>query len=243
MSINDTQLTDVSDMPLVHQAFHRGLGETRSQLLFIDDGDTARAAHFADYISELLWLLHAHHAGEDELLYPLLVERVPNEAELFARMDAQHSSVESNLRAATTAAATYRDSGSATDAAVLADACEALLALLQTHLTEEEDEVLPIAARAITPEEWGQLPGHTLMAYGGDRDLAAVRPRDRGVPAARARHDSVRPVTHRTHVARGGSAAFAQEMRLIRDDTAWTNRQPSELTTRSSHHPYVPIAG
>lgn len=228
MSIDDTQLTDVSDMPLVHQAFHRGLGEARSQLLFIDDGDTARAAHFADYISELLWLLHGHHAGEDELLYPLLVERVPNEAELFARMDAQHSSVESNLRAATTAAATYRDSGSATDAAVLADACEALLALLQTHLTEEEDEVLPIAARAITPEEWGQLPGHTLMAYGGDRiwlpfGLATEAFPQPAIDTILSGPSPIGPMWRG-----GGSAAFAQEMRLIRDDTAWTNRQPSD---------------
>ena len=77
MAVDDSQLTDVGDMAYVHQAFRRGLGEARSQLSFINDGDIPRAAHFADYISELLWLLHAHHAGEDELLYPLLVERVP----------------------------------------------------------------------------------------------------------------------------------------------------------------------
>ena len=227
MSLDDTQLTDVSDMPLMHQAFRRGLGEARSQLAFIDDGDTARAAHFADYMSDLLWLLHAHHSGEDELLYPLLVERVPEEAELFARMDAQHSSVESTLGAATAAAATYRDSGSAAEAAALADACEALLTLLGTHLTEEEDEVLPIAARSITPDEWGRLPGHALMAYGGDRiwlpfGLATEAFPSSALDAILSGPSPIGPMWRG-----GGGAAFAEEMRLIRDETAWTNRQPA----------------
>ena len=224
MAVDDTQLTDVGDMAYVHQAFRRGLGEARSQLSFINDGDIPRAAHFADYISELLWLLHAHHAGEDELLYPLLVERVPAEAELFARMDAQHSSVESSLHTAEAAAATYRHSGLSADAAALADACEVLLTLLDTHLTEEEVEVLPVAARSITPEEWGQLSGHALMAYRGDRIWLPFGLATEAFPrpmldAILSRSSPIGPMWHG-----GGNAAFAQEMRLIRDQAAWSNR-------------------
>jgi hypothetical protein len=211
-------------MPLVHEAFRRGLGEARSQLSFIDDGDKARAAHFADYISELLWLLHAHHEGEDELLYPLLVERVPESRELFARMDSQHSAVESNLRSATEAANAYRDSGSQTDAAALADACEALLALLTQHLNEEEAEILPIAARSIRPEEWGQLPGHALMAYGGERiwlpfGLATEAFPPPVMDAILSGPSPIGPMWNG-----GGAAAFANEMRLIRDKSAWATR-------------------
>jgi hemerythrin-like domain-containing protein len=219
----DTPITDTSDMAYVHEAFRRGFGDARSQLSFIDDGDADRAAHFADYIRELLWFLHAHHAGEDELLYPLLVERVPEEADLFAKMDAQHSSVESSLQAADAAAATYRDSGSAADAAALADACEALLALLSAHLTDEEDEVLPVAARSITPDEWAQLPGHVLMSYRGERiwlpfGLATEAFPPPMLDAILSGPSPVGPMWHG-----GGSAAFAQEMRLIRDETAWSN--------------------
>jgi hemerythrin-like domain-containing protein len=226
VSVDDTELTDVSDMPLMHQGFRRGLGEARTQLSFIEDGDMARAAHFADYISELLWLLHAHHDGEDELLYPLLVERVPDQADLFARMDAQHSSVESSVGSATAAAATYRDSGSATDARALADACEALLALLEPHLTEEEEEVLPLAARCVTPGEWGQLPGHALMAYRGDRiwlpfGLATEAFPPPVLDAILSGPSPIGPMWRG-----GGSAAFAQEMRLIRDKDAWTTGGP-----------------
>ena len=37
------------------------------------------------------------------------------------------------------------------------------------HLTEEEEEVVPIASRTVTPEEWGALPAHTLSHYSGPR--------------------------------------------------------------------------
>jgi len=215
---------DTSDMPLMHLAFYRGLGDARSQLSFIDDGDTARAAHFADYISELLWLLHAHHAGEDELLYPLLVERVPEEADLFARMDAQHSAVESSLGAATVAASSYRDSGSAADAEALADACDGLLALLATHLTEEEVEVLPVAARVISADEWAQLPGHVLMAYRGDRIWLVFGLATEAFPSPMLEGILSGPSPIGPMWRGGGGAAFAQEMRLIRDKDAWANR-------------------
>ena len=38
-------------------------------------------------------VIHAHHTGEDELLYPLLRERAALDAELMDRMDAQHAQV------------------------------------------------------------------------------------------------------------------------------------------------------
>jgi hypothetical protein len=224
LSVDDTPLTDVSDMPLMHKAFYRGLGDARSQLSFIDDGDTERAAHFAKYISELLWLLHAHHEGEDELLYPLLVQRVPEESDLFTRMEAQHSAVESNLRAATDAAVTYRVSGSTADADALAEACDALLALLTTHLTEEEQEVLPVAARAITPEEWGQLPGHVLMAYRGDRIWLVFGLATEAFPPPLIDGILSGPSPIGPMWLGGGRAAFAQELALIRDKDAWANR-------------------
>jgi hemerythrin-like domain-containing protein len=224
VTVDGPELTDVSDMPLVHEAFRRGLGEARAQLSFIDDGDKARAAHFADYISELLWLLHAHHEGEDELLYPLLVERVPEAGELFARMDSQHSAVESSLSAATDAANTYRDSGTTADAAALAEACESLLTLLTQHLNEEEKDVLPIAARSIRPEEWGQLPGHVMMAYGGERIWLPFGLATEAFPAPLMDVILSGPSPIGTMWRGGGSTAFDNEMRLIRDKSAWADR-------------------
>jgi len=54
---------------------------------------TERAGKVADYLTEVLWLLRVHHEGADELLYPLLEQRVPAHTELFARMEEQHALV------------------------------------------------------------------------------------------------------------------------------------------------------
>jgi hypothetical protein len=224
MSIDDAPMTDTSDMPLVHEAFRRGLGEARSQLGFIDDGDIERSAHFAAYVTDLLWLLHAHHDGEDVLMYPLLVERAPEQSALFARMDEQHQSVESGLTSATQAAARYGASGSTADAAALADACESLLAQLETHLGEEETEVMPIASRVVTQDEYSRLPGHAMMAYQGDRIWLPFGLATEAFPPPMLDKILSAPTPIGPMWLGGGRDAFAAEMRLIREPDAWATR-------------------
>jgi hemerythrin-like domain-containing protein len=217
-------MTDTSDMPLVHEAFRRGLGQARGQLGFIDDGDTERAAHFTAYVSDLLWLLHAHHDGEDVLLYPLLAQRIPDKAALFARMDEQHQSVESGLEAATQAAAVYGASGASADSAALADSCEALLTQLETHLREEEDDVMPLVSRVVSQEEYGRLSGHALMAYEGDRIWLPFGLATEAFPPPLIDRILSAPTPIGPMWLGGGRDAFAAEMRLIREPDAWANR-------------------
>lgn len=162
-------LTDTRDMVCIHDVFRRAFGEAPGQVASVPAGDTDRAEKVGSYLDEVLWLLHAHHHGEDELLYPLLFERVPEQAELFSRMEAQHGAVTASLESAQQAAARFRESASADDGEALAAACSSLLDATADHLTEEEVEVLPIASRAVTPAEWAALPGHALSRYPGSR--------------------------------------------------------------------------
>jgi hemerythrin-like domain-containing protein len=224
MVAKNVQKTDVDDMADVHQCFRRGLGEARSQLGYIDDGDADRAGFFADYMSELLWLLHAHHEGEDELLYPRLVERAPSESELWARMDEQHSAVAARLESANEATADYRASARRHEAEVLADQCESLWGVLSPHLSQEEVEVLPIAADYITPEEWGQLPQHALMHYSGDRLWLPFGLATEAFPAEK--RDGIVAAAPPLNAMwnGGGSQAFTDHMRMIRDSSAWEQR-------------------
>jgi hypothetical protein len=224
LSVDDAPMTDTSDMPLVHDAFRRGLGEARSQLGFIDDGDAERAAHFAAYMTDLLFLLHAHHHGEDVLMYPLLVERVPEQSALWARMEEQHGSVEAAVDAATSAAAVYGASARRVDADALADACEALLDQLQTHLGEEETDVMPIAARVVTPEEYGRLPAHAMTSYEGDRIWLPFGLATEAFPPAVLDRILSAPTPIGPMWLGGGRDAFAAEMRLIREPDAWAAR-------------------
>ncbi len=162
-------LIDTRDMVCVHDVFRRALGDARGQVTSVKSGDTERATKVGSYLGEVLWLLHAHHAAEDELLYPLLVDRAPEHAELFSRMEAQHGALTKSVEPAEQAAERFGGSGSTDDGERLAVACSSLLEEAAGHLTDEEVEVLPIAARTIRPEEWGALPGHAFSQYRGTR--------------------------------------------------------------------------
>ena len=164
--------TDTRDMVGIHNTFRRALGDAPGQIGAVREGDRDRAQQLGDYLSEILWLLEVHHAGEDELLYPLLEQRAPEHLELFRQMGAQHATVHTSLEAAKTAAKQFGASGSVADGQAAAVACQALLAATEGHLREEEEMVLPIAARVISPPEWGAMPPHALSQYRGDRILA-----------------------------------------------------------------------
>jgi steroid delta-isomerase-like uncharacterized protein len=169
MSHDPMPSTDTRDMACVHNVFRRALTDAPGQLACVTDGGTQTAEQLGTYLGEVLWLLHAHHSSEDELMYPLLVERVPESKDLFARMDAQHVAVAASVEYARQAAEALAKSGSTDDAQALADACRSVLDEAAGHLSEEEAEVVPIASRSMTSAEWGALPGHVLSQYPGTR--------------------------------------------------------------------------
>jgi hemerythrin-like domain-containing protein len=220
MSVDDQILTDTRDMLAVHDVFKKAFGDAPGQLASVSDGDAQRARYLADYLGEVLWLLHAHHAGEDEILFPLLSRRAPEERELFSRMEAQHAALLSSLQAAESAAERFGRSGSAVDGQALAGACKSLREALVEHLDQEEKDVLPIAARCVSPPEWGALPAHALSHYEGTRVWLPF-----GL-VLEAMSDAMRedllahvppPVSQMWFG--GGSDAFAREMATIRGGT------------------------
>jgi hemerythrin-like domain-containing protein len=208
--------TDVRDMFAVHEAFRRGLREAGPQIAAID-GDQERAARFAAYLGDLLWLLHAHHDGEDELLYPLLVERVPDEHALFDEMDAQHRGVTDALSACLSANTSYGESASTTNARALREACDTLGATLEGHLDQEEIDILPLAQVWITPEEWGQLPGHAMRSYQGLRLWMPLGLVTEAMPDdLRVGIESHLPPPVASMWFGGGAESFSAEMELVR---------------------------
>jgi hypothetical protein len=169
MSGEGPVLTDTSDMRALHRAFIRAFGEAPGQLELVGEGETGRASRLADYLGEVLWMLHAHHGAEDEILYPLLRERAPGQEALFSRMDAQHEEVTLSLDAAEDFAQRFGASGAIADGRALSEALTSLLSTIEGHFSEEEEGVLPVAARCVTPPEWASMPGHAMSHYTGTR--------------------------------------------------------------------------
>lgn len=169
MNDDMTTLTDTRDMVCVHHVFRRAFADATGQIASVEDGDAGRAQTVAGYLGEVLWFPHAHHGGEDDLLYPLLVERAPEARETFSRMASQHLAVAASIEAAEQAVEPLERSGSAKDGRALSAACRSVLDEVAVHLEEEEAEVLPVAARTATPAEWGALPKDVLSRYEGAR--------------------------------------------------------------------------
>ena len=99
----------------------------------------------------------------------------------------------------------------------LAVACSALREALVEHLDQEEKDVLPIAARCVSPPEWGALPAHALSHYEGTRVWLPFGLVLEAMPHA-MREDLLRhvPLPLSQMWFGGGSDAFSEEMATIR---------------------------
>ena len=64
---------DTREMVVVHTAFRREFEAAPAIVRGVAAGDRARAQRVGDHVQLLLDMLHHHHAGEDELLWPKLL--------------------------------------------------------------------------------------------------------------------------------------------------------------------------
>ncbi|MGY1663367.1 hemerythrin domain-containing protein [Geodermatophilus sp. SYSU D00705] len=155
-------LTDVHDMVVVHRTFRREFRLIPELVRAVPAGDTARAAVVAAHARLVLKGLHLHHTGEDELLWPKLLERAAPDAALVHRMEAQHGQVEKHIDRLPAALARWEAEARPAVTEEVAATFDALRAALVEHLDEEEREILPLAARHVSTEEWAELGDHGL---------------------------------------------------------------------------------
>jgi hemerythrin-like domain-containing protein len=156
----NTQLTDVHDMYVVHRAFRREFTLIPALVRGVAAGDTARAAVLTDHARRILEGLHLHHSGEDELLWPKLLERCPPDAALIERMEGQHEQVADCIERLGPALDRWQAEARPAVTEEVASTFDELRAALFIHLEEEEREILPLAARHVSQAEWNQLGEH-----------------------------------------------------------------------------------
>lgn len=162
-------LADTSDMAQVHRVFRDAISAAPTLVAGTTAQDPDRRELVASYYRNVLALLHAHHDGEDELVWPILMQRAPDQAADVQRIAGQHREVDSALRSAAAAIHTWQESGDDGSTRAAAVAISALGAALLPHLDEEEAVILPLAARHIFAPEWGELPGHALRNFTGEK--------------------------------------------------------------------------
>jgi hypothetical protein len=167
-----TPRPDVTEMYAVHGVFRDTLGAAPRLIGDIAPGDAARVDQIANYYDNILYFLEAHHDGEEEIVFHRLRERCPDDAALLDSLEEEHKQALILLEDARRSLAEWPGADGDTAAAAqtaVAESLEALRAQLVEHLDEEETRALPLCAASILAEEWGQLPGHALAGYQGDK--------------------------------------------------------------------------
>lgn len=161
--------TDTSDMLIPHGVFRTFFGGAGAIIAGTADADAERVACVHSYVDNVLRFLDAHHGGEDAILWPLLTARCSDEAALIARMEGEHEAIHSRRGDAGAALEAWFATPTGETAQALIAALSNLSSEIERHFQEEETEILPLASRHVSPEEWGGLPGHAMAHFSGDK--------------------------------------------------------------------------
>ena len=155
--MSTTQPIDVRDMAIVHRTFRNAYEESARLVRAAPSPSPGRVTFLADHIDFGIAALHHHHEGEDELLYPKLIQRVPEQAPMTEQVEHEHLAIKTALEAASAACAAWRQRPSAETGEALAAALDHLNAVVQPHLDDEENKVVPLAAVTLTQQEWDAM--------------------------------------------------------------------------------------
>ena len=155
--MSTAQPIDVRDMAIVHRTFRKVYEESARLVRAAPAPSPGRVTFLADHIDFGLAALHHHHEGEDELLYPVLIERVPEQAPMTEQVEHEHLLIKTALDSASAACAAWRARPSAETGEALAVALDHLNSAVQPHLDDEEQKIVPLAAVTLTQQEWDEM--------------------------------------------------------------------------------------
>lgn len=204
---------DTRMMGVVHSALRRDLVRALLVLEADPPPDDVRRVALADHLLWMMDFLHHHHSGEDEGLYPMVVAKNPEAADLVGAMDAEHGAIAPAMATVADAARVYRDDPGNRPQVV--DALHGLHAVLLPHLEREEVEMMPVVAASITADDWHEWDQRVNVKPKGLRQLGMEGHWliDNADPESRAKVVSLVPPVPRFVLLRG----FAGPYRRRRD--------------------------
>lgn len=162
---------DTAEMVFVHNCFRKQFGNLPGLIREVDAGDRARAGVLVEFLGELTSALHHHHEGEDELMWPRLLERAPVDSALILRMEEQHERIAELYREADRSAASFAADPTPATREALAQVLTGLNDAMGEHLHDEEVHILPLVERVITVPEWQALAERGRAGIPRDRQL------------------------------------------------------------------------
>ena len=149
---------DARGLVEIHRMFRKEFGNAPALVDRVVDSDFAQAEIVGDHLAMLSTSLHAHHEGEESLLWDQLEGRVPACGVHVTRMKKQHATLLEHLHELDAALPAWRASGSQADAVTASLA--GINAALAVHLPDEELSLVPVIETVITAAEVDALSAH-----------------------------------------------------------------------------------
>jgi iron-sulfur cluster repair protein YtfE (RIC family) len=166
-----TDPADTRDMVTVHRFLRREFRQLPPLVRGVADADTHRAARVTDHLEFLATFLHHHHTAEDDVLWPVLLERVEEElAPMVELMEAQHHRVDELLQEIAVLAPRFRAAAEQACREELADLLDQLYAALHEHMGLEESRILPLVTACMTNAEYKKV-GEAASAHHQPKDM------------------------------------------------------------------------
>jgi hemerythrin HHE cation binding domain-containing protein len=157
----------VSGMAAVHRIYKSSL-DAAPDYIESARGDDTRRVLIANFYANVLASLENHHVGEDELYFPLLIERAPEQAEIVNLGLEQHQQVLALVAAAQVATAAWESTGDA-EGPGLVRVLGSLNEALSAHCDREEATIVPLLTVHLSAEEWNMLHAHGAANFKGDK--------------------------------------------------------------------------
>lgn len=215
---------DTHDMVLVHRAFTREIRLLADIVEVTSPTDAEQVVRVSAHGREILTALHHHHLGEDELIWPRLRSAELDSA-LIDRMQTQHEEIDAVIRRVDAELSEWEHQGGAETTDLLVEGLLRLSELLTEHLRLEEDSVLPMVARTLTPSQWDELGKRGIAAMPKGRALVFLgyiaEDADAGDWSAFQSH---LPLPVRVLYRLFGRRGYAREVALLRRDLTMSRK-------------------
>ncbi|MCK5753906.1 MAG: hemerythrin domain-containing protein [Mycobacterium sp.] len=174
---------DVLGMQIAHRVMLRDLDRTTGVAMAMADGGVPITAHrtrtLVRYLELMAESIHHHHHAEDDILWPVIVERAGAQIDLTPLTE-DHEALAPVLERMRGGALAFRAAPSRQSAAALAARLVELRGLLSEHIAEEERATFPVIRRYLSVEDWrdveARIRRNARMSFELPRIGAAVTP-------------------------------------------------------------------
>src|SRR3954452_10822814 len=146
---------DMQMMYVMHHAFRRDLDAFAAAVPATPVTDRRTWQRLADRWALFAEVLHHHHTGEDDGLWPALLRLgSPDDVATLAAMESEHAEIDPLLESCAAGLRQLAGGADGDTRAALAVRVSAARESLRRHLAHEESEAIAIAQRVLTPADW-----------------------------------------------------------------------------------------